>query len=182
MPRTQFIALLRGINVGGHNKIPMSELRSLCGELGWGDVQTYIQSGNLVFSAAKSTATLQRELERSIERHFGLEIAVMVRSANDWAAYVDGNPFPEVARQEPKLLALGLAKSALKPNALKDLRERAVDGEQLAQNHDALWVHFVKGVAKSKLTPSLVARLAGSPVTMRNWRTVLKLQEMAQQS
>lgn len=181
MSRTKLIALLRGINVGGHNKIPMAELRSLCAEMGWDDVKTYIQSGNLVFSSEESATALENALEQSIERRFGLEISVIVRRADDWSAYVKQNPFPEAGKKEPNLLMLGLAKAPIKNKTIKSLRERAANGEQLAQTRDALWVHFPQGVARSKLSPNLMARLVGSPVTMRNWRTVLKLQGMVQQ-
>jgi len=181
MLRSRFIALLRGINVGGHNKIPMSDLRSLCTEIGWDNVRTYIQSGNLVFSANKTVKLLEDELEQSIERRFGLEISVIVRRADHWSAYVERNPFPEAGKKEPNLLALGLAKATPNSTAVNGLRERAANGEQLAQTRDALWVHFPQGVARSKLTPDLMARLVGSPVTMRNWRTVLKLQDLARQ-
>ena len=181
MSRTIYVALLRGINVGGHHKIPMAELRSLCTEMGLRDVQTYIQSGNLVFSSEESEATIEDALEPSIERRFGHEISVIVRRADDWAAFVESNPFPEVGETDPKRLALGIAKATPNSRAIKDLRERAAHGEQLAQTGEALWVHFPDGVAKSKLSPDLMTRLVGSPVTMRNWRTVLKLQDMAQQ-
>ena len=178
MSRTKFIGLLRGINVGGHNKIPMVELRSLCTEMGWDEVRTYIQSGNIVFASDDSAKSLEKALEQSIERRFDLKIPVIIRRANDWLAYVERNPFPEIGKTDPNLLALGLAKATPKASALKDLRERAVNGEQLAQTRDALWVHFPQGVARSKLTPDLMTRLIGSPVTMRNWRTVLKLRDM----
>ncbi len=181
MLRTQFIALLRGINVGGHNKIPMSDLRSLCAEIGWDNVRTYIQSGNLVFPAKKTVKLLEDELEQSVERRFGLEISVIVRRTDDWSAYVERNPFPDAGMKEPNLLMLGLAKAPVKSNAINGLRERAVNGEQLVQTGEALWVHFPEGVARSKLSPALMARLVGSPVTMRNWRTVLKLRDLARQ-
>lgn len=176
-----FIGLLRGINVGGHNKVPMAELRPLCAELGWGDVQTYIQSGNLVFTAGGAPAALETQLERAIERRFGLTVSVIVRAAKDWPAYVEENPFPEASEKEPNAVMLGLSKSPPKAGAEAGLRERATHGERIAQVGDALWIHFSNGVAGSKLSPGLFDRLVGSPVTMRNWRTVLKLGEMAGQ-
>jgi uncharacterized protein (DUF1697 family) len=179
MQRKSFIALLRGINVSGRNKIPMSELRSLCGDLGWGDVQTYIQSGNLLFQAGGTPAKLEAELEGAIERHFGLSIHVIVRAAADWPAYVRGNPYPDVSQSEPNHVMLGLAKAPPKPDAVEKLRERATAGEQIVQVGDALWFHYQSSMARSKLTPALLDRLVGSPVTARNWRTVLKLDEMA---
>jgi uncharacterized protein (DUF1697 family) len=178
MPTQPFIALLRGINVGGNNKIAMPELRALCEELGWSDVQSYIQSGNLVFAAAGSAAEHEAALEAAILRHFGLAIAVMVRAGADWPAYVRGNPFPAASEREPNLVMLALPKLPPRPETLLQLRERAKNGELIEQAGDALWFHYAEGVARSKLAPALIDRLVGSPVTARNWRTVLKLAEM----
>jgi uncharacterized protein (DUF1697 family) len=172
------IALLRGINVGGRNKIPMSELCSLCADLGWDAVQSYIQSGNLVFKAGATPATLEAELQKAIERQFGLSIQIIVRAAAVWPAYVTDNPYPDASESEPNLVMLALSKSPPKQDAAEKLHERAVAGERIVQVGDALWFHFAGGVAKSKLSPALLDRLVGSPVTMRNWRTVLKLNEM----
>lgn len=177
-PRT-FIALLRGINVSGHNKIPMPELRSLCAELGWQEVQSYIQSGNLVFQAESTAAKLETALERAIERRFGLSIPIVIRAAALWTDYVGDNPYPEASQSAPNLVMLALSKDTPKPDAAEKLQERATCGERILQVRDALWVHFAAGVAKSKLSPALFDRLVGSPVTARNWRTVVKLHEMA---
>jgi uncharacterized protein (DUF1697 family) len=178
---TGFVALLRGVNVGGNNAIPMSALCSLCNEIGYGNVQSYIQSGNLVFSTAGSQPALEAELEAGIERHFGLSIPVVVRAAVDWRAYVQNNPFPEASRSEPNRVMLALSKRPPKLNAARDLCERATNGEPVIQAGDALLIHFPGGVGKSKLTPSLLDRVVGSSVTMRNWRTVVKLGEMVMQ-
>lgn len=182
MPPETFVALLRGINVSGRNKIPMPELRSLCAELGWEDVQSYIQSGNLLFNAESTVAKLETELERAIERRFGLSISIIVRTAAVWPGYVRDNPYPEASRNEPNFVMLALSKAVPKPDAVEKLQERAVSGERIVQVGDALWFHYASGVAKSKLSPALIDRLVGSPVTARNWRTVLKLHEMTHHS
>ena len=109
----RLIALLRAVNVGGR-KLPMAELRALCGELGWKDARTYIQSGNLVFSASGKTETLEGQLEKGIKEKFGLDVPVIVRTAAQWAAYVAANPFSKVARDEPnRLIGLVFAGAAL---------------------------------------------------------------------
>ena len=174
-----FIALLRGINVGGHNRVPMPELRALCGDLGWEDVESYIQSGNLVFRAAGRATGLEGVLERAIERRFDLSVSVLVRPAADWPGYVGGNPFPRASKDEPNLVMLALSKEPPRQDAIDRLRERAADGERIEQVGDALWIHYAGGSGRSKLSPSVLDRLAGSPVTTRNWRTVLKLEELA---
>lgn len=173
-----FIALLRGINVGGHNKIPMAELRSLCADLGWDDVQSYIQSGNLVFKASSTPAVLETELEGAIERRFDLSIPVIVRAGGDWSAYVKGNPYPEASQSEPNLVMLILSKAPPNRDAVEGLQERALDDERIVQVGDALWIHYPGGSGKSKLSPALLDRLVGSTVTARNWRTVLKINEL----
>jgi uncharacterized protein (DUF1697 family) len=181
IPKT-FIALLRGINVSGRNKIPMRELCSLCTDLGWQDVQSYIQSGNVVFKAKAAPAKLETELERAIERRFDLSIPIIVRAAAVWPDYVRANPYPDASQSEPNLVMLALSKAPPKQDAVAKLQERAVSGERIAQVGDVLWVHYSGGVAKSKLSPALFDRLVGSPVTARNWRTVLKLQVMVRAS
>ncbi len=175
-----FIGLLRGINVGGHNMIPMADLRALCAKIGWNNVQTYIQSGNVVFSTSGKPAALEAQLQRAIERRFGLSIPVIIRTATDWATYAKTNPFLDACKKEAKLVMLCLSQSSPKADATKNLRERGANGEQVIQVGDALWIHFAGGVvARSKLSPSLLDRSVGSPVTARNWLTVLKLNEMA---
>jgi len=173
----RYIALLRGINVGGHNRIPMPELRTAAAQLGWTMVQTYIQSGNLVFSAVGAAPTLENQLEQAIEERFGLKIPVIIRSSEAWSAYVTTNPFLDAAQAEPKFVALALSKAALKPGAGSALETRATAAERVLQSRDAFWIHFPQGFGKSKL-PAQFDRCAGSPVTARNWLTVLKLREM----
>jgi uncharacterized protein (DUF1697 family) len=129
----KFIGLLRGINVSGRNRVPMTELRELCAELRWEDVETYIQSGNVVFQARSTPARLETELQRGIERRFGLDIAVLVRAAADWPGYVEGNPFLEACQSEPNHVMLALAKAKPNADAVQRLRERAAGGERIEQ-------------------------------------------------
>jgi uncharacterized protein (DUF1697 family) len=176
-----FVALLRGINVGGRNKIAMADLRALAEDLGWSAVWTYIQSGNVIFEAESDAFALEQELEHRIQRDFGFPVPVIVRSTVQWKSYSGSNPFPEAAANEANRLLLYVPKQAPLPGAESALRERARDGEAIAIVGDALWIHFPGGSGRSKLSPALIDRLLGSPSTSRNWRTVLKLQEMLQQ-
>lgn len=175
---SRFIALLRGINVGGKNKIPMVELRELCREIGWDDVQSYIQSGNVVFSAAGKSDQHESALEHAIEESFGLSVPVVVRTSVQWRRMISGNPFPDESGQEPNRVMIILSKSQPKRNAAVSLRDRAAHGERIEPAVGAVWVHFQQGQAKSKLSPALMDRLIGSTVTMRNWTTALKIQEL----
>ncbi|MEM8531978.1 MAG: DUF1697 domain-containing protein [Chloroflexota bacterium] len=182
MSLTTFIALLRGINVSGHNKIPMAELRSLCTELGWQNVQSYIQSGNLVFQANTTSVSLEAELEQAIEQRFTLSIPVIVRAATDWPTYLKSNPYPTQSQDEPNRVMLALSKASPQLNAADELQKRAVNDEHITQVDDALWIYYGSGAGKSKLSPALFDKLIGSPMTMRNLRTVLKLDELTNHS
>ncbi len=176
----RLIALLRAVNVGGR-KLPMAELRALCGELGWEQVETYIQSGNVVFTAPGKAQEIERRLEEAIKERFGMDVPVMVRTASQWAAYVAANPFPKAAEDEPNRLQLLVSKEAPEVDAAETLMDRARAGEAVQAAGGALWFHFPEGVGTSKQVPALIDKAAGSPSTSRNWRTVLKLQEMAQE-
>ena len=173
------IGLLRGINVGGQKRVPMGELRALAERLGLGDVATYIQSGNLVFSSELAPRALELALEAAIFEHFGFQVPVVVRSARKLSAYVEQNPFLDVAESQPKFLQLGFAKQAVKPNLAQALEPYARYGERIRALDDALWIAFPQGVGTSKLTPSVLDRMAGSSVTLRNYRTVLEVLAMA---
>ncbi|HWT13097.1 MAG TPA: DUF1697 domain-containing protein [Allosphingosinicella sp.] len=172
----RMVALLRAVNVGGR-KLPMAELRSLCGELGWEEVATYIQSGNVVFKATGTPAALEARLEKAIATQFGLEVPVIVRTAAQWAAYPPANPFPEDPSNRVMLL---LAKAPPAAGAEERILARAVAGERVRRVGDALWFHYPAGAGKSKLTPSLIDRAVGSPGTARNYNTVLRLAEMVE--
>ena len=174
----RFVALLRGINVGGHNTVPMADLRALGEGLGWSGVATYIQSGNLVFEAADKADALERVLEAAIADRFGTQVAVIVRTARQWASHVASNPFLEAAEAEPNKLMLCLAKKAPRADCEAALQERARDGEEVRLVGDTLWIHYPEGAGRSRLSPSLLDRLVGSPVTARNIRTAQKLEAM----
>jgi uncharacterized protein (DUF1697 family) len=171
------VALLRAVNVGGR-KLPMAELRALCAELGWRDVATYIQSGNVVFTAKGKPGALEKALEDAVARCFGFDSPVIVRTAAQWAHYPPANPFPKAARDEPNRLMLLLSKAPPAEGAEDVVQARAVAGERVRRAADALWFHYPEGAGTSKLTPSMIDRAVGSPATARNFNTVLKLKEM----
>lgn len=170
-----FVALLRGVNVGGAKKVPMAMLRELAAELGWKEAQTYAQSGNLVFRARGAPEDLEHALERAIAARLGLEVPVIVRSAADWAKYAKGSAFADAESERPKMLHLGLAKDRVSPRCLDDLARHCTAGERVALDGDALWIDYGGGVARSKLTPAALDRAVGSVVTARNWNTVQAL-------
>jgi uncharacterized protein (DUF1697 family) len=173
---TSFIALLRGVNVGGRRKVEMAALRRLCTDAGLGDVRSYVNSGNLVFTADGDAEPQEKLIEAAIEKHYDFTVDVMVRSAKDWAGYISGNPFPDLAEQHPAKVMIMVPKQPLGSDAVDILRAKAVGEEQVERVGEVIWLYFADGAGRSKLAVTAPGKI---PVTTRNWRTVLKLNEMA---
>ena len=173
----RMVALLRAVNVGGR-KLPMAELRTLCDGLGWSDVATYIQSGNVVFTAEDKPAALEAALEKAIRKAFGYEAPTVVRTAAQWRRYAPACRFPEAARETPNYLLMLISKRAPTAGAVAAIQAKAAAGEQVKRAGDAIWIHFPNGSGTSKITPTLLDKAIGSPATSRNYRTVVKLEEM----
>ena len=177
-----YVALLRGVNVGGRNAVPMARLREAVGTLGWSDVATYIQSGNVMFRTDRPLRSLESDFEEVIEDNFGLSIPVVVREAGRWAKYVKENPFPGESEAEAKWVLLALSKKSPAASAVAELEGKAANGERVMKVGDGIWIHFPEGSGRSKLTPTVLDRVIGSPATTRNWRTVLKLEELVREA
>ncbi len=170
------IALLRGINVGGNKRVPMAELRDLCAGLGWHDVTTYIQSGNVLFRAAGDRDQLEAALEGAIAAHFDFAVPVIVCGAADCLEHATSDVFEAAQQQRPNLLHLALAKAgvdkARQRTAAAALASYCKAGERVEVRGEAIWIDFADGVARSKLTPAVLDRVFGSIVTARNYKTV----------
>jgi uncharacterized protein (DUF1697 family) len=171
------VALLRAVNVGGR-KLPMAELRTHCAALGWTDVSTYIQSGNVVFDADCDAAAAEAALETRIRDAYGFEAPAIVRTHAQWRRYAPANPFPDAARETPNYLLMLVSKRPPAAGAVEAIQAKAAAGEMVRQAGDAIWIHFPNGSGTSKITPALIDKAIGSPATSRNYRTVVTLQEM----
>ena len=174
---TRMVALLRAVNVGGR-KLPMAAFRAQIAVLGWRNVATYIQSGNLVFDADCCPAEAETAIESLISSHHGYAAPAIVRTRAGWAHYPDGNPFPHEAREEPGRVLMLLSKQPPKADAAAVIEARATGGERARQAGDAIWIHFPEGAGQSKLTPALLDRAIGSTATSRNYRTICTLLDM----
>ncbi len=175
---TTFVALLRGINVGGNNKLTMADLRMLMSGMGFGHAQTYIQSGNVVFAADEENCeTVRPRLETAIADRFGFSIRVMVLTAADIFKAVESNPYCEVTDDSEKL-HLGFMAAEPEPAALDALRTKPQGHDQWRSVDRFFYLHAPDGMGKSALAP-FVERTLKVPVTFRNWRTVVTLRKMA---
>ena len=175
---TTYIALLRGINVGGHNKLPMAALAALLEELGLRSVRTYIQSGNVVFrSDAADAADLATRITAAIEAAHGFAPHVLLLRVDELRDAAASNPYPE-ATAAPKTLHLYfLAAAPVNPD-LAMLEEARSDSERFQLHDRVFYLYAPDGIGRSKLADK-VGKALDVPQTARNWRTVDKLLSMA---
>ena len=177
------VAMLRGINVGGHHKIAMSELRAVCENLGLADVQTYIQSGNVVCTTAKrDLGVLARRMEDSIQTRFGFRAKVITRTVEDMRRVVERNPFATRKEVEPQRLLVGFLSA--EPQAGDREKLLAIDAapEEVRIDRSELYVFYPSGMARPKLSWAVIEKTLKTSGTGRNWNTVVKLLEIAERT
>jgi uncharacterized protein (DUF1697 family) len=172
------VALLRGINVGGKRIVPMKDLAAVFADAGCRDVRTYIQSGNVVFTASSATAhRLRDRLEKKIQERFGFAVPIILRSAAQLARTIAGNPF----------LKAGVAETALHVYFLANLpsEEAAAHLDPNRSTPDAfifseqeIYLHLPNGMGRTKLTSAYFDSRLSTICTARNWTTILKLSAM----
>ncbi|MGB3966065.1 MAG: DUF1697 domain-containing protein [Planctomycetota bacterium] len=175
---TRLVALLRGINVGGRNKLPMADLRRIALQCGWTDVATFIQSGNLLFTAAIDQIAAAKTLERAIAEDLGFAVPVVVRQLAALRADLAACPLAAALCERPGHLHLGVSREPFPKSLPAALAPYCKAGEQIAVRGGALWVDFTGGVARSKLTSAVLDRAVGGTVTLRNSRTIAAIAAM----
>ena len=164
-----YVALLRAVNVGGTGSLPMAELKALCEELGFADVKTYIQSGNVLFRSDETEKAVEEKLDAALGKKMGKRPGVMVRSRKELDAIIADAPFPEA---KPNFLLVYFLPETAASDALEKMV--APDGEEAKVAGREIHVHYPIGSGRSKL--KLPALKSG---TSRNLNTVRKLAEMA---
>ena len=173
------VALLRGINVGGKNRLPMKELAALFVDAGCEDVRTYIQSGNVVFRVGPAAGEdIASVISASILDHFGYQIPVITRTARAFQEIVRANPFLEAGAEADKLHVMFLAELPDSAN-VEALDPHRSQGDEFAVMGREIYLHCPNGVARSKLTNSYFDSRLSTTSTTRNWRTTLKLLELS---
>ena len=177
-PPQSHVALLRGINVGGKNKMPMRELVSLFAEAGATDIETYIQSGNVVFNASTTVAnSISRVVAARIVKRFGFRVPVIVRSARAFRDVLKKNPFPQ-AESEPTTLHVAFLADRPTKSAIAALDPKRSPGDAFAVVGAEVYLHLPNGAADTKLTNAYFDSTLKTISTGRNWRTVLAIAEL----
>ena len=177
---TTHIALLRGVNVGGRQMVAMAELRDLLTELGFANVRSLLQSGNLVFkSKARTGEKLESFLEAAVEKRLGCRTDFFVRTAEEWEEVVARNPFRAEAKQDPGHLIVEFLKQAPEAKVVAALQAAITGRETIRAVGRQAYIVYPGGVGRSRLTHVLVERKLGTRGTGRNWNTVMKLGALA---
>ncbi len=172
-----WIALLRGLNVGGHKKLPMAEFRGLLGDLGFEDVATYIQSGNAVFRANSMPSKIAASIRSSLGAKFGFDADVFVQSLGDFQNAVGANPFPQ-AEDDPKSLHLFFLAELVESLVVEAMKIHATRGEEFELTAKVFYLYAPNGFGRSVLAAKL-GRFIKTPMTGRNLRSCHKIIELA---
>ncbi len=175
-----YVAILRGINVSGSKLLKMAELKTSLLELGYQEVQTYIQSGNVKFSTRKTKPDdLANEIAEMIKTRFGYDVPVIALQKEDLEKVISSNPF--LLNRNPELKALYVTFLAQIPSGkkLQELKEIDSGGDEFRVDGKTIYLYCPAGYGRTKLTNNLFEKKLGVAATSRNWKTVLKLLEMA---
>lgn len=173
-----YIGLLRGINVGGNNKLPMKELVTVLAGLGLHNIKTYIQSGNVIFQSERSDRSeLAQEITSAIKHSHGIAPAILLLDLTELQRAIGANPYPE-GEAEPKSLHLFFLDAAPPSSKLAVLEQLKADNERFQLIDKVFYLHAPDGIGRSKLAES-VGKGWGVIITARNWRTVTEMMKMA---
>lgn len=173
---TTFVALLRAINLAGYQAVAMSDLRQFVSDLGFSDVQTLLQSGNVIFRCeGRSPSALERLLATEANANLKLHTDFFVRAAKDWQKIIDENPFPREANQDPGHLVVMFLKDKPSGNSLDAVRASMKGPEILELEGKQAYIFYPNGIGRSRLTNSFLESKLKTRCTGRNWRTILRI-------
>ena len=173
---THRIILFRGMNTGGV-RAPVAEQRVMAAAMGLKNPRTLLASGNLVVESDRDPDALEHDIEAAMEKTFGLKVAAMVRTREQWAALIAANPFAAEATAHPSKMLAMVMKAGIRDGALEACRDLAEGGEQVEAIEDVLYFWLPNGQGESGIFKKATPRMLGMG-TGRNWNTVLKLADM----
>lgn len=177
-----YIALLRGINVGGSNKIKMGDLTRLFESLGYRNVRTYIQSGNVVFESGDETSDASTKLEKSIKEEFGFEVGVIIRESLEFGSILKNNPLLKKPGLDKEYLHVTLLRDLPQKEKILNFEISKDDNEKYEIGGREIFLYCPNGYGKSKLQNNTFEKKLGTKATTRNWKTMQKLLEMAKET
>jgi uncharacterized protein (DUF1697 family) len=177
---TTYIALLRAVNLGTHNKVAMRDLCELLTTLGMQGTRSVLQSGNVVFRTGLSkTAELERLLEDAADKRLGLNTDFFVRSARDWEGIIARSPFPDEAARDPSHVLVIFLKDTQDRAAVTALQQAITGREVVRAEGRQVYIVYPDGIGRSRLSNAPIEKKLGTRGTGRNWNTILKLASLA---
>jgi uncharacterized protein (DUF1697 family) len=178
-----FISLLRGINVSGQKRIQMTELKAACEALGFGNVRTYVQSGNVVFESSEvDSARLAGMIEVQVERSFGYSLPVFVREAGEFQQLIAANPFTTQRHEDHASLHVTFLYAGPDPSQWSKLGTVNSGEDEFAAGVKEVFLFCPNGYGRTKLSNNFFEKKLGTPATTRNWKTVLALWDLANEA
>jgi uncharacterized protein (DUF1697 family) len=180
MKKESYVCLIRGINVGGHKIVKMDSLRKSLESLGFGGVKTYIQSGNVIFSAETQThEKLCAKIQKKIQSDFGFDVSVMTRTANEIRKTIERNPFIKEKGIDTAKLHVAFLSAVPAKACLKALTELPIAPDAFHYSGREIYLYFPNGFSGAKLQHATIERVLACNATARNWNTVMKLHQMS---
>ncbi len=175
-----YIGMLRGVNVGGHKTIKMEDLRMLCSRLGFRSVQTYVQSGNIVFQTASERPTLlSKRITKAILHDFGFQVPVIVRTSEEMGRVISGNPFLKEKAIDLSKLHVTFLSGRAQADSLKRLETISSGPDRFHPGSHEIYLYCPSGYGMTKLSNSVIEKTLSVGATTRNWKTTNTLFEMA---
>ncbi|MFV0571265.1 MAG: DUF1697 domain-containing protein [Xanthomarina gelatinilytica] len=174
-----YIILLKGINVGGHKKVPMADLRDLLSKSGFENVQTYIQSGNVVLESSEKANAIENKIHKAILAQFGFEVLVMAKTRQDLQRIFDNSPFSEDKKKASYFLMLH---QTPKDDLVKTASKKVYEADEYQIIDDCLYLFCEKGMGKSKFNVNYFERTLNTFATARNYNTMVKLLSLSADS
>jgi uncharacterized protein (DUF1697 family) len=175
-----YVGLLRAVNLPGHNKIGMTDLREFLTRLGMREVETLLQSGNFVCqSDVRSALELERLIEGAAAKQLGLTTDVLIRSDKEWKTLIAQNPFPKEAKLDPSHLLAVVLRDAPDRANIKALEQAITGHETVKVQGRCAYIVYPDGIGRSRLTAAIIEKKLATRGTARNWNTVLKLSALA---
>jgi uncharacterized protein (DUF1697 family) len=171
-----YIALLRGINVGGHKKVPMNVLKELFEEQGFQQVQTYIQSGNVIFKSSEKANTLEEIIKKSIQDYFGFEVSVIVKNPDELQTILKDCPFSNDQKENSFFVVLNKIPDAA---LIEEAQQISYENEEIVIKNSALYFYCAAGYARTKFNMNTFERKLQVIGTSRNYKTMIKLVSLA---
>lgn len=167
-----YIALLRGINVGGHKKVPMKVLKELFEGLGFQQVQTYIQSGNVIFKSSEKVSVLEEIIKKNIQDYFGFEVSVIVKTPDELQTILKDCPFTKDQKENSFFIVLNKIPEA---ELVKEVQQISYENEDIVIKNSALYFYCAAGYARTKFNMNTFERKLKVIATSRNYKTMIKL-------